>query len=505
MSFKYKLILLFIIIVITASMPLTLFILEKQEKEKISRIIDENKIISEILARSTLNIILMNGGDVRASKVDCKDMISIVSPLRKIGMVYADAIFLTSDGKSNGTILASIGLNGNSPRRGNRLGKSEIERLLNVKRGFSEITLRGRDGNYLEFVTVGRLNNKKPVCIGRVIFSRSFITKPIKLIRHTVYKVTAAVILLVSILGYMFSMLISKPVDELSRGMRKIEQGQYDYRVYVKSRDEFGELAEMFNKMSDMIKAKIEELEATNIKLKEMDKMKDQFLANTSHELKTPIHGIIGIADSLIDGVAGNLNEDVLNNLSMIMSSGKRLSKLINNILDYSKLKYNMHDINFQPLDIYSVTEFVIALLKRSASEKNITVINDIPRNTPLVYGDEDKIQQILLNIIDNAIKFSHEGKVIIRAEVHKKERNRIIISVLDFGIGIDENKIDLIFDSFQQADGSVSRRFSGSGLGLAIVKELVKLHGGEIAVESQKGKGSDFKFSLPLWDKSAG
>ncbi|HON77434.1 MAG TPA: SpoIIE family protein phosphatase, partial [Spirochaetota bacterium] len=242
------------------------------------------------------------------------------------------------------------------------------------------------------------------------------------------------------------------------------------------------------------------ELEEKNLTLTRIDKIKDDFLANTSHELRTPLNGIIGIAESLMDGVTGTLPDATLHNLNLIVSSGKRLSSLINDILDYSKLKNNEVTLKLRPVDIYQIARIVISLLKTMITGKDIELINEIPENIPLVYADENRVQQILYNLIGNAIKFTDHGSIRVQAKKITTVTNKdmVVISISDTGIGIPREKFAEIFKSFEQLEESLSREHGGTGLGLSISKQLIELQGGTIGVDSTVGKGSVFTFSLP-------
>lgn len=238
------------------------------------------------------------------------------------------------------------------------------------------------------------------------------------------------------------------------------------------------------------------ELEEKNIALSKLDKLKDEFLANTSHELRTPLNGIIGIAESLISGVTGRLPAKTRENLSMIVSSGKRLAGLINDILDFSRLKNRDIRLHRQSVDIKALTDTVLIIMKSLASGKGLGLRNEIPDEMPTVWGDENRLQQILYNLIGNAVKFTDKGEVRVSA-VQKDDMAEI--SVTDTGIGIPENKHAEIFQPFEQADASDSRTHGGVGLGLSITRQLVELHGGVITLRSFPDAGSVFSFTIPL------
>lgn len=255
-------------------------------------------------------------------------------------------------------------------------------------------------------------------------------------------------------------------------------------------------LERRFTEANRQLKNYAVELELKNSELQRLDKLKDEFLANTSHELRTPLNGIIGIAESLIDGVTGKLPDRAIFNLSLMMYSGKRLTQLVNDLLDFSRLKNNNIEIQVKPVGMREIVEVVVTISQHLIGEKKIKIINEIDASIPLIEADENRVQQILHNLLGNAIKFTEEGEIRISAEVVD---GFLAINVSDTGIGIPAEKIERIFVAFEQADGSIARKYGGTGLGLAIAKKLVELHGGKISVQSTSGHGSKFTFTLPL------
>ncbi|MBN1531170.1 MAG: SpoIIE family protein phosphatase, partial [Spirochaetes bacterium] len=248
------------------------------------------------------------------------------------------------------------------------------------------------------------------------------------------------------------------------------------------------------------------EVQEKNAELTRLDATKDEFLANTSHELKTPLNGIIGIAESLVDGAAGPLNEVQSENLRMISSSGKRLATLVNDLLDVSRLKNQEVILHRGAVDLWQAAEIVISISKPLVAAKGLLLVNDIPQNIPMVLGDENRIQQILHNLIGNAIKFTASGSVTVTASSPGAGGDGFVtVSVSDTGIGIPGDRHEGIFRSFEQADGSIEREFGGTGLGLTITKSLVELHDGRIWVVSEQGKGSTFSFTLPVYTPGSG
>lgn len=234
-------------------------------------------------------------------------------------------------------------------------------------------------------------------------------------------------------------------------------------------------------------------------RLRQVDKLKDEFLANTSHELRTPLNGIIGIVESLMDGVTGELPPKTNHNLAMVLSSAKRLSNLVNDILDYAKIKESGISLNLKPVDLRALTHVILTLLEPMAREKGIRLENAVDNDIPPVNADENRLQQIMYNLVGNAVKFTQSGSVVVRAS---QEEDLVHIDVSDTGIGIPSDKLVNIFKSFEQVDGSSVRGQGGTGLGLAITKQLVEGHGGEIRVTSVPGQGSTFSFTLPASDE---
>jgi len=231
-------------------------------------------------------------------------------------------------------------------------------------------------------------------------------------------------------------------------------------------------------------------------RLKRLDRLKDDILTNTSHELKTPLNGILGISESMLQGVDGDLSEEVKGNLELVVSCSLRLSHLVNDILDLHQVKSNAIKLHTQAIDIRSAVDMTIAMSMPLAKDKPITLLNQVPLNLPPVEADDARLQQILFNLIGNAIKFTASGKVKVTATLNN---SFVKIQVIDSGIGIPVNKQRAIFESFRQLDSSSTREYEGLGLGLSISKKLIELHAGTISVTSEINQGATFTFSLPV------
>ncbi|SDB80979.1 Signal transduction histidine kinase [Pelagirhabdus alkalitolerans] len=234
--------------------------------------------------------------------------------------------------------------------------------------------------------------------------------------------------------------------------------------------------------------------------LKKTDKLKDEFLAITSHELRTPLYGIIGIAESLDEGISGELSPDMKKQLSLIISSGHRLMDLVNEILDFSELKYNALKLQLKPVSINGVVDIVIALSRPLLKEKPIHINNDIHEQLPAVRADEYRLQQIFYNLVNNAIKYTDEGTITLSATVDKHD---LTVFISDTGQGISDDELETIFHPFKQGDASTTRKMGGLGIGLNITKDLVTLHDGHLDVQSDRGEGTTISISLPLFKQA--
>lgn len=245
-----------------------------------------------------------------------------------------------------------------------------------------------------------------------------------------------------------------------------------------------------------ILKRSRETIKKQNSNLERLDKLKDEFLANTSHELRTPLNGIVGLSESMLAGTAGKLEDNVAENLRLIAASGQSLRRLIDDILDFSQIRNQKIVFKKSAVDMKSSADIALSMLNPLASKKNLTLISKLPENLPPVYADEDRVIQVLYNLIGNAVKFTKSGGVEISCQEHETS---LVIHIKDSGIGIPDAEKEKLFKEFEQLSGSSSREHSGTGLGLSITKSLIEKQGGKIWVSSTEGQGSTFSFSFPL------
>ncbi len=308
--------------------------------------------------------------------------------------------------------------------------------------------------------------------------------------------------------------VISRPVVSLSALMKRVtHEKDYSLRTNPTSGDEIGDLMHGFNAMLEQISTRDEQLADANVRLKRAVKgtleardaavsasrAKSEFLARMSHEIRTPMNGVLGMTDLLL---SANLGQTERKFAETIQQSGEALLAVINDILDFSKIEAGKLELDHREFDLAEVVESVVGLLFNTAHGRGVEVIADIsPTARTCVIGDPVRLRQILMNLVGNAIKFTHKGEIVIRLHAYADtaDVSGFRIEVEDTGIGVDPEKQKAIFGRFAQADVSTTREYGGTGLGLAISRQLVELMGGEIGVDSSPGHGSTFWFTVML------
>jgi signal transduction histidine kinase len=239
-----------------------------------------------------------------------------------------------------------------------------------------------------------------------------------------------------------------------------------------------------------------QEIEAKNREIQIANRHKSEFLANMSHELRTPLNAILGFTELILDRIYGDIPDKVQDVLKRLMHNGHHLLGLINDVLDLSKIEAGQLNLS---VDEYSIEEMIrsaLVSMEALAEEKEIVLTHKIQTDLQKAKGDEQRITQVLLNLLGNAIKFTDRGRVHVAVT---GSDSKFQVSVSDTGPGISQADQELIFEAFQQADGSNTREKGGTGLGLSIVKRIIEMHGGDIWVESVVGEGSTFHFRLPI------
>jgi len=243
-------------------------------------------------------------------------------------------------------------------------------------------------------------------------------------------------------------------------------------------------------------------LRQTNEELIRATRLKDEFLANMSHELRTPLNAILGMSEILEEGIFGFVNKEQIGALQTVRNSGQHLLSLINDILDLAKIESGEVMLDLKPTSIDYLCRASLAFIQQQAIHKNITTKYIKKNDLPEVYIDELKIRQVLINLLNNAVKFTLEnGKITLEVNIvtHTPERNFLRIAISDTGIGIAKENIHKLFKPFIQIDSALNRQYDGTGLGLSLVKRIVELHGGQVGVTSELNVGSCFTIDLPI------
>jgi signal transduction histidine kinase len=299
---------------------------------------------------------------------------------------------------------------------------------------------------------------------------------------------------------------VVNPIVKLSTIAKAIQGGDFSKRTALNRKDEIGQLGTAFNEMSDAIQKReadlreqADELRIATAKAKEAARVKGEFLANMSHELRTPLNAIIGFSDMLMVGMVGPLTDKQIHKMERLKENGQRLLALINDLLDLTRLEAGRLETTQKPFSPKALAERITAQMESLAVEGNLKFQTQLSPDLPsTLVGDEKRVEQVIVNLLSNAFKFTKEGSVTLDMKSDLAEQTWSI-AVTDTGIGIPPHAVNIIFEEFRQLDGSYSRAYKGSGLGLTITRNLVRMMGGKISVKSVLDSGSTFTVVLPM------
>lgn len=368
---------------------------------------------------------------------------------------------------------------------GKSVASSIVEKTLKGENAVQKLKFEGLTEPMLSVVVPwGKENN---VYGGIVLHSPVVgINKIIGNIRETILWATLFGILFSTAMVSYLSWSISRPLKKIDQAAAKIGMGNYQERINIESKDEFGDLAITINTMAEKL-GKIDQ------ERQKLDQIRKDFLANVSHELKTPLATMQGFLEALQDDL---INEDGRQKYYDVMyDETLHMNRLMDDILNLIKLENKEITLSKHPMDTEPLINRVAFKFKQKALEKNIDIRVHIKDGLPKAYADPDRLEQIISNVLKNAVKYTEEGHVSIYAE---QDNSFLLLTIQDTGIGISETDQELIWERFFKVDRGRSKKNKGTGLGLAIVKELVELHQGKITVSSEINKGTRFKIWIP-------
>ncbi|MFH1714868.1 MAG: HAMP domain-containing sensor histidine kinase [Elusimicrobiota bacterium] len=337
------------------------------------------------------------------------------------------------------------------------------------------------------------------------------ISKTIDLTRRRIILVSIITLIIGVIIALLIAVTISKPIKILAQGTRLIGEGKLNTEIDIQTKDELGWLAREFNKMA--------------LKLKELDEMKEEFVSNVTHELRSPLGAIESYVNLMLEEDVNSVftpennadnsqdNSKIIlkerhEHLVRIKKNTERLGRFINDLLDISKIEAGRLKLNKENALIANFVDDIVSLFRVQAENKNISISTHLDNTITSLYLDEDKIKQVLTNLLNNAIKFTDEGGTIeittkplyLNDSLEVNAVHALQFAVTDTGVGIAQEYVSRVFDKFEQVTGiSKKIKVKGTGLGLAIAKGIVEAHGGKIWVESTVGQGSSFYFTIPV------
>jgi signal transduction histidine kinase len=300
---------------------------------------------------------------------------------------------------------------------------------------------------------------------------------------------------------------VVRPLEALRRGVERIGKGDLNHRLDLKTGDEIEILADEFNEMAAHLKdaytglerkvaERTQALTIANENLEEASKLKSQFLANVNHDLRTPVSAIIGYARLVLRATEGQISQLQRENLQDLLHNAERLLNQIDSLLEFSKIEAGKMAVHLEPVKLNEVIQGAVSTIESTLNGASVRIIREIAPDLPTLNTDREKLRQILLNLLDNAVKFTDSGEIKIAA-LRQKGSLKLVVS--DTGIGIEKEELKQIFKEFHRGHSSNIKKYRGTGLGLAIAKKFVTLLGGDISVQSEVGKGSVFTVTLPL------
>lgn len=353
----------------------------------------------------------------------------------------------------------------------------------------------------IKFVNEPVLSVALPIYVEDKVEAAIFVCNPLSDIINSIMQ-TFKIVIIAGIIAifisvfvsYFISMSIAKPIKEITEISLEMSKGNFSKKAKIYSSDEIGKLTEAFNYMMVTLDKTMSDLEDEKNKMVTLEKLQRQFVANASHELRTPLTSVRGYVEAILDGVLKNKEEE-RKYLRIILKETLRMHRLVNSLLDLSRIESGQIKVNRKDLNISEVINSTVMKFKPIIEDQELQLVVDIPKDLPIVIGDEDLINQVITNYITNAVRFtSAGGSITVKAEQNK---NEVYVHVIDTGIGISPKELTKVWGRFYKINENRQLSKEGAGLGLSLVKEIIELLGGRAWGESELGKGSIFSFSL--------
>ena len=430
-------------------------------------------------------------GTIRELNGDIIGMVVNTIDVGGLASAYRDTVWVTNSGNYLDAAVTE------------RSGNTAFDDHAGLNELFNHGSLglwRGDDGETMIWIPLFRTENGEPLWVGRSVDA-----SPLASLWNSIALRGALIALAVLIGTWFVARRFANRLDHLGRqlrdGVQRIIRKNEEVDFNWRGPTELKELGKGLNQLSSTHARNSRNLLAHTRELEESNRFKTEFLANVSHELKTPLNSILVLSKILAE--QENLDTSTQEKATFINTAGKDLLGLIDNILELSRIETLDQEVNQQEIDLHQLFSDIVSLMRPQYEQKQLPLSLDISANAPVrIVSDPDKIRQILKNLLSNALKFTDEGevKVSVKSDIGATHRGLPLnISVTDTGMGIPREKQNKIFDAFHQADGSIRRRFGGTGLGLSISQRLASMLGGSLEVRSEFGTGSTFTLRMPL------